>query len=143
MPVVSYYDFWCSLGALLVATLGTPMWIAPRFFAFGRILVGWLMAAVAIRAIADAPGLLLNASEATRQVRDLQAIGVMFSMVLFAEGGRCVAHVLGKRPLSPWWHVPVDLTCAAHLALLMSPELAERVGPLGHLTWAGPVAWAG
>lgn len=139
MPVVTFHAFWCSLGSLLVATLGAPLWIAPRFFSFGRNLVGWLMAAVTVRALTDAPGLVLSADE-TATLRQLETFGLLASMTLFAEAARSSAHVIGRRPTSAWWHVPVGLASVAHLVFAISPGLAAPLGRAAMLTWVGPVA---
>jgi len=134
----SYYAFLSGLGSLLVATLGAPVWVAPRFFGFGRKMVGWLMAAVAVRAVADAPELMFNDASATPLLSELQRVALALSMIVFAEAARCAAEISGHRQPSAWWHVPAAAAWAFHLAVLISADFAQWAGLAGRVSWLVP-----
>jgi len=138
MSAANYYGFLCGLGSLLVATLGTPVWVAPRFFGFGKRMVGWLMAAVTVRAVAEAPDLMLSDAGAAPLVYELQRIGVLVSMVVFAEAARSSAYVTGRRAWSAWWHLPLAAAWLFHGAVLVSPEAAQWAGLPGRVSWLVP-----
>lgn len=138
-----YLGFLCSLGALLVATLGAPIWVAPRFFGFGRKLVGWLMAAVALRALAEAPDLLRAAEPGALTVAELQFAGIAASLLFFAEAARNGAFVVGRRMASPWWHLAGAALCGAHLAVLFVAERRAVPEWCRLFSWLGPAVVAG